>query len=95
MNDLARIALLDGKQAKFPRGATIVREKLLTETSLTPELLSVMTKREKGFNPNTGDWEFLVIDGSLGQVQKHHTQVECLVCHSLEKDRDFVYRFYD
>jgi hypothetical protein len=35
----------------FPVGSILIREKLATATAQNPQVLTVMIKREKGFNP--------------------------------------------
>ena len=57
VNDAAREAIMSGRPAKFPAGSIIVREKLATLDEARPELLAVMVKRARGFNPKAGDWE--------------------------------------
>jgi hypothetical protein len=69
-NSLAREALTASPAIPFPRGSIIVREKLLQADDKKPELLSVMVKRAKGFNPNANDWEFLVVDGTMTKIQE-------------------------
>ena len=91
MNDLATLAIRTSKNPTFPVGATIVREKLLSERQLTPEVLAVMIKREKGFNPEAGDWEFLVVNGHANRLEKRQKQGECLACHSAAYNTDFVF----
>ncbi len=56
-----------------------------------PELLSVMIKRERGFNPNANDWEFLVTDGKLTKIRERQKKGSCLNCHASQKSHDFVY----
>src|SRR5436190_17769194 len=63
VNDIGRKAMLEEKNPKFPEGSVIVKEKLPEEKSQTPELLTVMIKQRKGFNPESGDWEYMVVDG--------------------------------
>ena len=92
MNDLARLTTLGESKANYPVGAAIVREKLLTATSETPEIIAAMIKREKGFNPAANDWEFLVINGSMTKIKKRQKTGECQLCHAAEKDKDYVFR---
>ncbi len=94
-NELARIALLAGQDSTFPTGSTIVRERLLTEDGITPEALTVMVKRERGFNPDAGDWEFLMVDGAVGKVEKREKRGDCLGCHVSKKSQDFTFRTYE
>ena len=60
LNDIARTSLTQSKPLIYREGAVIVREKLETEAG-SPELLTAMIKRNKGFNPAANDWEFLVM----------------------------------
>ena len=91
MNEVARLGSLPIEKPFYPVGAVIVREKLLTATSDTPDLLAAMIKREKGFNPAANDWEFMVINGSMTKIKKRQKTGDCQQCHSSEKDRDFVF----
>lgn len=93
-NDLAREAMTVAPANAFPRGAIIVREKLASANSQTPELLAVMMKREKGFNPAANDWEFLILDGSATRIERRERKGECQHCHSSQKKKDFVFRDY-
>ncbi len=90
-NDLAREALLSEGRAKFPVGSIIVREKLSHAEATQPELVAVMMKRARGFNPKGGDWEFLTADGMLTKVREQQRKGSCLECHSSQADRDFVF----
>ena len=91
MNNLATFARRFDKNSTFPVGSTIVREKLLSESQLTPQVLAVMIKREEGFNPEAGDWEFLLVNGHANRIEKRQKQGECLACHSAASNADFVF----
>jgi hypothetical protein len=43
----------------FPVGTVIVKDKLPTADGADSEALGIMIKREKGFNPAGGDWEYV------------------------------------
>jgi hypothetical protein len=47
----------------------------------TPELLTAMVKREKGYNPSCYDWEFLVLDGKAERILERGKLVRCQSCH--------------
>jgi len=79
---------------KFPVGSIIVREKLIFADAADPELVTVMVKREKGFSPKTGDWEYLVIDGNLGKISKREKVGSCSQCHANAAQTDFVFKNY-
>jgi hypothetical protein len=76
----------------FLEGTVIVKEKLSTETSVEPELLTVMVKREAGFNPKYGDWEFFTFNGAATKVTARGKIESCQECHVMRQDQDYVFR---
>ena len=68
-------------------------EKVLpSKESTSPELLTVMIKREAGFNSDNGDWEYMSLDGTGSEVQVrgHKTHKNWLLwlnkkCHKLNQ----------
>ncbi|MBC7911920.1 MAG: cytochrome P460 family protein [Pyrinomonadaceae bacterium] len=95
VNELARPAMMttEAKPA-FSVGSIIVREKLTGSESATPELLTVMVKRAKGFNPDASDWEFIVLNGAATETRLRQKVGNCQACHISQKDTDFVFRTY-
>lgn len=79
---------------RFPPGAIIVREKLLNAEDAQPELVTVMLKREKGFSPKTGDWEYLVVEGNLNKIIKREKTGDCAKCHANAESTDYVFKTY-
>ena len=77
----------------FAVGSIIVREKL-PSAEAAPQFVIAMIKREKGFNPAGGDWEFVAADGALKKLEKREKTGSCLACHAQKKDRDFVFGSY-
>jgi hypothetical protein len=69
----------------FPVGTVIVKEKLPKPDSTTPVLLTVMVKREKGYNPACYDWEFFVTDGTGKKITEKGKIARCQNCHVEEK----------
>jgi len=94
VNDVGRHAMLEEKTPHFPQGSIIVKEKLTTATSSTPELLTVMLKRESGYNPGNGDWEYMVVNGDGRTVQERGKLDNCQMCHNLDRANDYVSRSY-
>jgi hypothetical protein len=92
VNDIGRHAMLNEKLPHFPQGSVIVKEKLPAQDSSSPELLTVMVKREPGYDPEKGDWEYMTVEGDgttvRGKLEK------CQACHLLEKATDYVSRIY-
>ncbi len=92
VNDLGKEAMF-AESPKFAVGSVIVKEKLPSPTS-EPELLTVMIKRETGFNPENGDWEYLVLDPVKTSVLERGKLERCQKCHLEKKDNDYVFRTY-
>ena len=92
-NDIARGSMLSKEPAIFPPGSIIVREKLLTPTAPSPEVLVVMVKREKNFNPKASDWEFLTVSGDMKKIEKREKEGKCQQCHASEAKHDFIFRY--
>ncbi|WP_309718661.1 hypothetical protein [Armatimonas sp.] len=71
------------KLPSFPVGTVLVKEKLDNPKGTgTPELLTAMVKREKGYNPACYDWEFLVLDGKAERILEHGKLARCQSCHA-------------
>jgi hypothetical protein len=94
VNEIGRKAMQTQTYPQFPQGAIIVKEKLLAPDSLTPELLTAMVKRQKGFNPASNDWEFVVFSGDAKTVQAQGKLENCIACHTAKRGSDFVFRNY-
>jgi hypothetical protein len=94
VNDVGRKAMLEQKNPKFPEGSVIVKEKLPDENSQTPELLTVMIKQKKGFNSESGDWEYMVVDGAGIKVEGRGDLQNCQACHFNRKETDYIFRTY-
>jgi len=93
VNDVGRHAMMSEKVPLFPQGSMIVKEKLPAVDS-SPELLTAMIKREPGYNPQSGDWEYMVLDGTAQTVRERGKLTTCQSCHIMEKDTDYVSRNY-
>ena len=94
VNPEGETAMTEQKKMKFPVGSVIVKEKLTAYESLSPVLLTVMRKREKGYDPSAGDWEYAVFNGEGTQIQAQGKLQNCQKCHAKWKDQDFVSRAY-
>ena len=80
------------ESAKFRLNSIIVREKLSSPSAVSPDLLAIMIKRAKGFNPKANDWEFLVVSGDGKKIQKREKSGACQECHASQSGNDFVFR---
>ena len=64
-----------------------------------PVFLTGMIKRESGYDPKGGDWEYFQSDesGALilqGSGKKPEVQRMCIDCHSNMNDRDYIFSTY-
>lgn len=77
----------------FPIGSAIVKEKTRGRGGAV-ELSTFMVKRNKGYNPKCGDWEFGVIDGPTRKIVERGKIERCIKCHIEKKELDFTFRTY-
>jgi len=56
-------------------------------------LYTVMVKRQPGYNPKVGDWEFAVVSRD-GKTEASGKLPNCMSCHMTRPDSDFVFRSY-
>jgi len=94
VNSVGKDEMLTKKNPVFPVGTVVVKEKFSERESATPELLTVMIKREKGFNPEVGDWEFMTVNGATTEVTARGELENCQSCHVDYKRTDYITRTY-
>jgi hypothetical protein len=58
------------------------------------QVSTIMIKREPGYNPTVGDWEFSVASGDGMQLQASGKLENCQACHITKTDSDFIFRPY-
>jgi len=96
VNDIGKAAMMEQKVPVFPEGSVIVKEKwpssFRVNTAL-PELLTVMTKREAGYDPARGNWN-LVFDGSGKTLEASGKLENCQGCHIQYRTTDYISRIY-
>jgi hypothetical protein len=83
-------AMMTESHPAFPEGSMIVKAKLFMGGGKDPALLTVMIKREKGYNPESRDWEYLVVDGPATKIEERGKLSKCNQCHEKYEDTDFV-----
>ncbi len=79
---------------KFPVGSILLKEKFDVEKMDTPTLYTGMIKREAGYFPDCGDWEFFTLDGAITQVTSRGKTESCAACHRDFAKADFVSKQY-
>lgn len=79
---------------RFPVGSMIVREMLWKASDTEPHLLSVMVKRERGFDPIVNDWEFAVVNAGMSRLKRGDSVKSCVQCHAKMRTSDFLFKSY-
>lgn len=82
----------------YPVGTIVVKEGFDSSQGKPGEALfiSIMKKREKGFDTANGDWEYMQFDPRgktmlKGKATKANVQAQCAGCHLNVADRDYVF----
>ena len=91
-NDPAALPIFD-PWAKFPEGSFIVKEKLGRDDGKT-QLFTGMWKREKGYFPECGDWEFFTVDAAGDEIVERGRIARCAKCHEEYEQGDHVSKIY-
>lgn len=94
VNGVGRSRLFGESTGDFPIGTRIVKEKHIGDDPQSSELLTAMVKREKGFAPEIGDWEFFVLEGMAKRIELRGAPKHCVSCHLDVKSNDFVFADY-
>ncbi len=94
VNTVGTDAMMHQRVPVFPEGSIIVKEKLSAPADMNPELLTVMRKREKGYNAASGDWEYLILDGKASSITDRGKIQSCNTCHTAYQRVDYVTRTY-
>jgi hypothetical protein len=76
----------------FAPGSVIVKEKYVP-SGTGPELVAIamMIKREAGFAPAQGDWDYVYYEPELGMIQTQEQSDYCSGCHAAAAATDFVF----
>lgn len=91
VNPIGEKAMMKG--GSFPIGSVVVKEKFEKDLK-TPVLSTIMIKRERGYNPACGDWQFAVLDAFTSKLEGDGKIDSCMNCHKTQPKQDFVYRTY-
>ena len=75
------------RRADYPEGTVVLKQKL-TQTNET-ELFTGMLKREAGYNPGCGDWEFFVLSDQAQLLARGRIE-SCMNCHQDYADRGYL-----
>jgi hypothetical protein len=93
VNPIGQKEILARHVTTYPVGTVVVKDKFIGRTGGTTELSTVMIKRERGYNPTGGDWEYAVLNGKSTLVERGRI-ARCQSCHAARRNQDFVFRTY-
>ncbi|WP_265595104.1 cytochrome P460 family protein [Haloferula sp. BvORR071] len=91
-NDAAALPVFD-PWGKFPEGSLLLKEKQGREDDKT-KLYTGMLKREAGYFPECGDWEFFTVDAEAAKITERGKLANCATCHEEYQKGDFVTKVY-
>jgi len=94
VNDAGKTSFLRDDRPVLPVGTVLVKEKLPAKDANRAELLTVMVKREKGYDPKFGDWEYAVLSGDAKTVRARGRLANCRECHAGQERTGYVFRWY-
>ncbi len=80
------------KGEPLPTGAKVVKEKY-KRNSNELEAYAVMIKREDGYAPDAGNWEYAFVTLKPEKDFVRGRMHECASCHMSVQDRDFLFRY--
>lgn len=78
----------------YPVGTVIVKQKFSDATAKSAELYTLMRKREQGYDPEHGDWEYSIVNRQATQVLARGRIESCIECHKAHEKTDYVTRQY-
>jgi Cytochrome P460 len=78
----------------YPEGTIILKEKFKDEAGEKTEFFTGMRKSERGYNPESGDWEYFTLDARGDTVTARGKIESCMDCHAKFRKTDFVARVY-
>jgi hypothetical protein len=85
--------MMSGK-GTYPPGTIILKQKFQDAAGTQTELFTGMLKREKGYAPQTGDWQFFALNSDATAITSAGNVQSCINCHAPLRATDFVSRRY-
>lgn len=75
----------------YPQGATIVKPQYQSKDAAEPDKLTVMVKREDGYDPDNANWWYGVYSAGGTEVLDQGKIEMCIGCHVQAADQDYVF----
>lgn len=93
INDLGLPTMKTGK-GEYPIGTVIVKQKFYDPEGTRTEFFTLMRKREDGYDPDNGNWEYSTVDQTATKILSRGRTESCIGCHSDYTETDYVTRTY-
>lgn len=94
-NSAAHAHLRGGGAGPMPVGSVIVKEKVSSDRPTQAFGYGAMIKREAGYDPEHGDWEYVYATlGEGGTVERGKLE-SCIACHAGQANQDYLFRTYE
>lgn len=99
VNEIGLKALQTGMP--LPVGSVVIKEKhdiransFFAEQLARPSAVAAMVKRERGYDPEFGDWEYVYqVNLPISEHKVTRGKIaSCIGCHQTVRDQDFLYR---
>jgi hypothetical protein len=89
------IDLFRAGRSPLPVGAVVVKEKHDGPiASGPPAAYGAMVKREPGYDPAHGDWEYVYATERSEKSVTRGKLASCIECHARAKETDYLFRTY-
>jgi len=92
VNDIGKSTAYRESDYPYPVGSVIIKESYSADDGAKGILksITIMVKREAGYDPDNGDWEYAMTDENL-KVSRQGKINMCISCHSVMSDKDFTF----
>ena len=86
----AHEAAFRAAKGPYPIGFKVAKAQYKTADATELAAVTVMAKRESGYDPDNGDWWYATLSQSGGVMAQGKVEM-CITCHDSASDRDYVF----
>ena len=92
VNDIGKATAYGEAAYPYPMGTVILKESYKGNGGVKGELgdITIMIKREDGYDPDNGNWEYVMANDEL-KVANQGKIGMCIGCHSAGSSKDFTF----
>ena len=76
----------------MPVGSVVVKEKYVGSNPMNA--CALMIKREPGYDPSHGDWQYVYVDTRNKSTANEGRLSHCIQCHQEAKESEYLFKFY-